>query len=822
MSGTIKTFDQISDRDESSSGSKAYNCARLRRAGIPVPDGLVLTTRATDSEIVDIASHPWFQAQPADARFAVRSSGIGEDGHGQSFAGIHETFLNITRQGVAKAAAACRASARSDRALAYRRAKKLDTTHIETAVLVQRMVDAETSGVGFTTNPVTGSTSEIVINAGWGLGEALVSGQIEPDEFGVRKSDGEILWERLGEKDGPTPSACLSRERVQQLGRLLVAIERHYDAPQDVEWCHDGRAFWIVQSRPITGAATDAGAETEWTRANLAEVLPELTSPQALEAFEELLNRAERLYMGRLMGPEAKLGPICKIFHGRLYFNISQMRHVCALAGVSPAAMLKSMGHPGGVQASDEAIPHAPMADRLASVPDLIRIGWQHFRIDRIMRDHEVSIRDYLAEFDARPPESLSDAEMWSAFESWREESPRKMRTILLLAGVTFQERPVQRFCERVGFQYEQLVYPQLATGERSVSAQQAYDLVELAHTARQDPIVMQSLTGDLPTLAELRRSLSGTRFLDEFERFLSTYGHRGLYESDWALPRYTEDPTPLLHALRAHLQNPPDAEASNTADVQAREAEEAWAAFERRLTPGQKKRALPRLRRSVQRIKQYSVWREKVRFDMMRVLARIRERHLTLAQRFVERGWIDGRDEYFLIKLSEVGSVIAGTRDPSTLRSIVTERSAERARQRTLTLPLLMRESELPRLIRAGDMSGGPGDERRLAGHPVSTGRVEAEVVVVHDPADFGRMKRGAILVARATDPSWTPLFTLASGIIVEVGGVLSHASTVAREYGLPALANVRQATRRLKTGERVRLDAIDGFVERLDAASS
>jgi pyruvate,water dikinase len=132
------------------------------------------------------------------------------------------------------------------------------------------------------------------------------------------------------------------------------------------------------------------------------------------------------------------------------------------------------------------------------------------------------------------------------------------------------------------------------------------------------------------------------------------------------------------------------------------------------------------------------------------------------------------------------------------------------------------MRESELPRLIRAGDMSGGPGDERRLAGHPVSTGRVEAEVVVVHDPADFGRMKRGAILVARATDPSWTPLFTLASGIIVEVGGVLSHASTVAREYGLPALANVRQATRRLKTGERVRLDAIDGFVERLDAASS
>jgi phosphohistidine swiveling domain-containing protein len=136
--------------------------------------------------------------------------------------------------------------------------------------------------------------------------------------------------------------------------------------------------------------------------------------------------------------------------------------------------------------------------------------------------------------------------------------------------------------------------------------------------------------------------------------------------------------------------------------------------------------------------------------------------------------------------------------------------------------MPLLMRESQLAQLIRTAGVSSRSADERELTGHPVSRGCVEAEVVVVHDPGDFGRMKQGAILVAPATDPSWTPLFTLASGVIVEVGGVLSHASTIAREYGLPALANVKDATKRLRTGERVRLDAINGVVYRLEQPSA
>ena len=253
------------------------------------------------------------------------------------------------------------------------------------------------------------------------------------------------------------------------------------------------------------------------------------------------------------------------------------------------------------------------------------------------------------------------------------------------------------------------------------------------------------------------------------------------------------------------------------------REAAAAWTAFTGRLNWWQRLVTLPRVRRAVATIKRYYVWRERVRSDMIRVLAVLRRSHLVLADRFVERGWLDDRGDYFHVLLPEIGAVIAGSAPPETLRRIAATRRAEQHRYRSMRMPLFMKEGDLPRLLRAAAVSGlADLDGNTLTGLPVSGGLVEGEVVVVRDPADFGRMTRGAILVAPATDPSWTPLFTLASGVIVEVGGVLSHASTIAREFGLPAIANVKHATRRLRTGERVRLDAHSGRIERITHDSS
>jgi len=277
------------------------------------------------------------------------------------------------------------------------------------------------------------------------------------------------------------------------------------------------------------------------------------------------------------------------------------------------------------------------------------------------------------------------------------------------------------------------------------------------------------------------------------------------------------EAPAPALFAIRARLQGPPQ-DMDAIARQRDAEAAAAWREFEARLTVWQRWTLLPRARWTLRKLKQHYGWREAVRSDLTRVVSRLRAWHLVLADRFVARGWIDRRDDYFLLLVDEVKRAAVEPERGPGLRAIAARRAAQLAAERDLRMPLLMRESTLAALMRpatADAAIGGEGDA--LTGVCVSPGAVEAEVVVMRDPGEFAAMTRGAILVAPATDPSWTPLFTLASGVIVEVGGVLSHASTIAREYGLPALANVKNATRLLKTGDRVRLDASGGRIVRL-----
>ena len=837
------TLDEITPDDLRSAGGKAYNCARLKQAGFPVPDGIVIPADATDAELKFLAAHPWLAAQPGGARYAVRSSGLGEDSAGHSFAGIHETHLNVDRARLVDAVLACRRSGASSQARAYRDARQIDDEG-RIGVLVQRMVPAVTSGVAFTMNPITGA-DELIVNAARGLGEALVSGLIDPDEFHISKRDGAVLSSRPGTSAQATVgTSTLTTTELASLGALLTRIERHYGSPQDIEWCHDGHDFWIVQSRPVTtlqvqnaerqaaGAerqaaraewqaadaerpATSGNPDTEWTRANLAEVLPEQTSPQVLAVYEDMLNRGQRMFMGRLLAPDEELGPMFKAFHGRMYMNLSQMRRVVSLIGAPVADMLRSLGHPEAIHPDDEIPKRAPIRELLRCLPDFIRIGSYDPRIERLFRRHEEKTRQTLARIKDADPLTMADAEIWKMIRWWVDIAPEAIQAVFLMSGVLFREVAIRKACQLAGFPYERLVYTQLAAGRRSVSTQQAIDLVALANSARHEPRALKYLSENNGAFADFRVALAGTSFLERFDRFLDLYGHRGRYESDWALPRLHENPAPALFAVQQQLQERPQ-DLKAVAERQEADAAGAWRAFEAKLTLWQRWTVAPRVRAMLKRLKNQYVWREQVRSDLTRVLRYARGYHLTLAMRFVERGWLDRPDDYFLLRLDEVGRAIEDARQGRALREIASRRAAQLAEESRLTMPMLMRERDLPALLRdgRGEAEAGQG---ALTGLCVSPGVVEAEVVVMRDPAEFASMKRGAILVAPATDPSWTPLFTIASGVIVEVGGMLSHASTIAREYGLPALANVKNATRILKSGDRIRLDASGGKVERL-----
>jgi pyruvate,water dikinase len=539
-------------------------------------------------------------------------------------------------------------------------------------------------------------------------------------------------------------------------------------------------------------------------------VLPDQLAPQVLDVYVDMLNRGQSKFMGRLLSPA--LGPMFKAFHGRMYMNLSQMRRIVSLAGAPAADMLRSLGHSERIHPEDEIAQPASFFERLRCLPDFVRLGLADLRAESLLRRHEAELRVYLARLTDLDPPALSDAEIWAQVMWWTNVAPDSIQIVFVMSGVLFRETQIRKICESVGFSYERLVYPQLAAGQRSVSSQQAFDLVALAGDARREDAAAAYLLANDGTFTDYRQRLAGTRFLEKLDRFLDQYGHRGRYESDWSIPRLHENPAPALFAIRERIlgdaQDPPSIVERQQADAAA-----AWREFEARLSLWQRWTVLPLVRAILRRLKKQYVWREQVRSDLTRVLRYARPLHLELARRFVERGWIDRLSDYFLLEFDDIGEAIEDPNSAPRLRAIAARRAGQMAAERDLRMPLLMRERDLPALLQRPDQPPASGGSE-LRGLCVSPGLVVGDVVVMRDPHEFATMKRGAILVAPATDPSWTPLFTLASGVIVEVGGMLSHASTIAREYGLPALANVKCATTILRTGDRVELDASGGRV--------
>ena len=779
-------------------GGKAFNCSRLMLAGIPVPEGAVITTAGNETSLESPQFQEWLGQLPAGTLLAVRSSGAEEDSVAHSFAGIHETRLNVGPKDVSEAVRGCWASAISPAALAYRRARHLTTENVKIAVLIQRMIQPAASGVAFTVNPISGSSDELLINSVFGLGEALVSGQVEPDEFKIRKIDSEALSTHVA---GAT--ASLTGEQVRELSALLLRIEGHFGGAQDVEWCYDGRQFWIVQSRPVTSAASQGShkKDIEWTRANAREVLPDLASPMAISSIADVIEHAQRKVYGKLLAPESELGRTAQVFCGRLYFNVDQLRYICKLAGRAPAVILRALGHEGDIAPSDELVQRRSLGEVARVIPDMVRLASRQLRVKKLVREQLGRAERYIEELQTLDCSRLSDTDLWAESRKWRLRFANELELVFTLTAVSSYEVFLQEICKRVGMPYERLAHTHLAAGEKSVSSLQAFDLLRLVQIARENG-----------------GNLSSEAFRSHFNIFLQKYGHRGRYESDIAMPRYVEDPSPLLFVIRSHLQSQQQHDPDEMMKRQDAEAANAWREFEHKLNARQRLWLAPRTRWLLRRIKQFYVWRELIRSEMLRLALPMRRLHLELAERFVHRGWIESRDDYFYLTLPDVDAVVDGHDTGSSLGSIIARRKSEWARLSRLDLPLLIRESQLPAIARNLTQPASPAaNESELRGLCVSAGYAEGEVVVMLDPGEFSRMKAGAILVAPATDPSWTPLFTLASGVIVEIGGILSHASTIAREYGLPALANVKHATKILKDGERVRLDATNGMVQRL-----
>lgn len=783
---------------------------------------------------------------------AVRSSATAEDLPDLSFAGQQDTYLNVVgEEALLKAVVDCWSSLWTARAIGYRARNGIPHQDLALAVIVQGMVQAEASGVLFTADPLSGKRTEMVVEATLGLGEALVSGQVDPDRYRVEAATGRILERSLGTKGlsirsqagGGTmqqaedaagrpalPDAAL--EELARLGRQVAAL---FGAPQDVEWAWAGESLHLLQSRPITNLyPLPAGMAPEPLRVmfsfGVVQGLLEPMTPLGQDTARAVFIGAGKLFDFQL-DPQSQ--EVLYAAGERLWINLTKLARNRVGRRVLQGAM--PILEPGIAQALDAlwADPRLAFTGGLspggarriahALVPVLPRFFRSLLRPDAERERFQALLEARAAVLEARMAATSTLAERLAVTGEILDGAfpfvlPQFIpRFAPAMGPLTMLNRLAARLPE--GSQAALSItrgMPHNVTTEMDLALWRAAQRIStdpesVARFAgdEADALAADYLAGRLPDTAQVAVA-----------DFLACYGMRGVGEIDLGRPRWREEPTPVLHVVQSYLQIEDPEQAPDATFARAAAAAETAVV---RLAEGL--RATKRgwlkarfARWAARRVRALAGLRESPKFWAVRMMGLVRAALLDSGQELVKAGVLDRPEDLFFLHMEELEALAAGEmRDWQTL-----------VRQRRRICARETRRRQVPRLLLSDGQTFYEGvapaaglSEGILAGSPVSPGIAEGQVRVVLDPRT-AHLAPGDILVCPATDPAWTPLFLAAGGLVMEVGGLMTHGSVVAREYGIPAVVGVSQATSRLATGWRVRVDGTTGHVIILDPDQS
>ena len=830
-------------------GGKAAELNRLIRCGMPVPDAFIVTTDAFRlhfpgaapgqrppapavqpalAQAVDAASARHFQP---DAFLAVRSSSVSEDGIRSSFAGQHDTYYYIPIGGVTGAVSDCWLSLWSAEAESYRARHAVTdgSGPFAMAVIVQRMVQAKRSGVCFTTDPTGRHPEQVCIEATWGLGAALVDGRVSPDRLVMDRS-GNLLRRHVGRKRHQVASALrhpretrlepvpshqqtqpvLSEQQAREVLTRSLDAERLCGCPQDVEWAYEDDTLYLLQSRPITTLGTPSPAPPggaiprSQTRPRAPSGRWVLFKPLA-ENFTDPLTPMSVDLLHRVLPPGGRF------INGRYYLNLDAARRACPFRW-STSELIDVLLLRGEVPRLSLDWRRAPLvAFGLGAAYLADGIGWQ--RTAHLTRD---GLREY-----ALLCERLRAADAPDVPQALRrlvlgshpfEPIGRMAYYVNVSAGRYFLLLGLlEKLVDRYAPNFDRHLLSQLCSGDGGTFSRQLVEGVRgLAEVAREDPELTGRLTAADPRgLLETLASLSGTHpFMTALEAFLETFGHRCMREMEMGVPRWREDPLPLLLMVRGYLRAPPsrpqDAHALHLA---ARNAL-------RDALPGRWQQHLADY--LIGRVRYYTSLREDTRHYHAMAMDVTRGKLLDLEQRLIADGRLRLAGDLFYLTWEEAVALRSKRLDWHDVADRIRQR---RRRERDLiragVAECLGLEATGPVSLPTADGAEGGAV---LTGQCASPGSAEGRVRIVMDPATANDLLAGDVLVAPYTDPAWTPLFPLAAAVVVEVGSFLSHAGTVAREYGIPCLVDVVDCTTRLREGQRVRVFASEGRLEVID----
>ncbi|MEV7648278.1 PEP/pyruvate-binding domain-containing protein [Arthrobacter sp. NPDC089319] len=802
----------------------------------PLPDGIAEAVLAAYARLGE------------DTPVAVRSSSTAEDLPEASFAGQLDTYLNVIGpDALLTAVRRCWASLWTERAVAYRTDHGIAQHAVGIAVVVQKMVDAAVSGVLFTANPLTGRRQETVVNAAPGLGEALVSGAVNPDQYRVDAATGDILERRLGDKRieiRATPGggtrrlqlpdglrqASLTDEQVHALARLGARAEKLYGGPQDLEWAieADGE-IWVVQSRPITTLyplpepyGRDDGARV-YLCASLLQGLTRPVTPMGMASVDLMAggNRTAWTSDGEAVYRFAQVGM-------RIYLDVTPL--------------LRSKGGRSGILRLMKA------AD--ARSVDVLRHVAADPRFSLIKESRLASLKTTFRAFPQLRmlPHVLRAMANPTAAMERAGASRREFERMLELPEPASSARRLD-FVERVlakditsvlirelpspAAGYIWLGLARLALGRlvqpgdlqtvlrglpHNVTTEMDLDLWRTARVIRDDPQSVRTLTEEDPQLLA-RRYLEGALpavCQRELRAFLATYGHRSVAEIDLGVPRWSEDPAHIINVLANYLKLTDPELAPDRVFKRAAETAEAKAAELAARARGKSRLRGRIVAHGLRRARATAGMRESPKFRLIATFAALRRQLRLVGEELADAGRITAPDDIFFLDFAEARVGLRG----ADLRGPVAERRRNYQRE--------MRRRHIPRLLlsdgtdaeaamaaqtRAASPADGQLRPGTLAGAPASAGTVTGKARVVLDPAS-AQLEPGEILVAPSTDPGWTPLFMTAGALVMEMGGPISHGAVVAREYGIPAVVGVPDATTRIKTGDILSVDGAAGTI--------
>ena len=833
-------------------GGKGAGLIRLIRAGFPVPSGFVITSTAHQAfvdangpatgvvpdSIVDGILRAYRQfAADAPGPVAVRSSATTEDQASASSAGQHETVLNVIGEAaLLDAVRRCWASLWSERAVAYRAHHGMDADTGSMAVVVQQMVSAEAAGVLFTINPIGGNAQEVLINATWGLGDTLVNGQVEPDEVILDKSSGALKRYTVGDKavmsvavsGGTTEIAvpeskrrtpALTTAQATELALFGRDIEAALGGAQDIEWAIASGRPVILQARPVTTTSATAVPGDDawpvmverpaqpfdlWTHADMAERWPEPVTPLTW-ALADLINNGNFQYalrdVGALQRPDIQWA---RRFYGRVYMNEGALGELFYQAGMPTSIADKALGSgaPERLRRNASANPRR----LLRALPRMLRTNAHRQRNERAYAEMFVQIDDWLRDLATRNLAQSTDRDLFHDIEAvWL---PRFSHAIDLHADATSQAMSMAAVLDWLVQKWvgSEHMAGELLTGIDGVlSATMAPLLRMIAEELRRAGLAHVVLTkAPYEALRELRAEPSASKAMALFDAFLEQHGHRARSEGELLYPRWSEAPEQVIAALVGYLQRDATDDPIQTATAAQGRVLQREAEVVQRLDPA--RRWL--LRKLIDRTKHLIRLRDNGQHFVVKLVLPIRRLCAELGLRWAERHWLTRPEDVFFLSWQEVRTMSSGAADAVDFQRTVRARRAAYEHWFTVAAPEVIDAAGLPV---TDDVDSS---DARLRGLGASGGRVTGIARIAHSPQEATLLQHGEILVARSTDPGWTPAFALAAGLVLEVGGQLSHGAIVAREYGLPAVMNVRDALARIRAGQRVTVDGTSGWV--------